>query len=147
MEMDKPKEIFLSHKSTDKTLVREIAKTLSMIGYAPWLDEDKMKAGANLERALREGFSNSCAAVFFVTPNFIDEGYLSSEIDYALAEKRSKGDRFAIITLLLSGPDGSVGTVPKMIQQYVWKQVEPIEITRTILESLPIRMDRVVWRH
>jgi len=146
LEMEKPKDIFLSHKSVDKELVREIAKTLGAIGLHPWLDEDKMKAGANLERAIREGFSNSCAAVFFVTPDFIDDGFLATEIDYALAEKRSKGDRFSIITLLIRGRSGMVGTVPQMIRQYVWKPVEPVEITRTIVESLPIRMERTVWR-
>ena len=62
--MEKNTEVFLSHKSTDKLLVREIARTLTAIGYSPWLDEDKMKAGANLERSILNGFENSCAAVF-----------------------------------------------------------------------------------
>lgn len=47
-EMLKNTEIFLSHKSVDKSLVREVAATLASIGYKPWLDEDKMKAGANV---------------------------------------------------------------------------------------------------
>jgi hypothetical protein len=146
LEMEKPKEVFLSHNSIDKQLVREVARTLSATGFAPWLDEDKMKAGANLERAIKSGFTTSCAAVFFVTPNFADDGFMATEIDYAIAEKRQKGDRFSIITLLLRGADGSFGVVPEMLRQYVWKQVEPVEVVRTIIESLPIRMDRVVWR-
>lgn len=146
LELERPKEIFLSHKSADKKLVREVAQTLNSIGFVPWLDDNKMKAGANLERSIRDGFSSSCAAVFFVTPNFIDEGYLATEIDYALAEKRAKGERFAIITLLLRGQDGMIGTVPQMISQYVWKAVEPVEIVRTIVEALPIRMERIAWR-
>ena len=146
LEMDKPKDIFLSHKSVDKQIVREAARSLSAIGFSPWLDEDKIRAGANLERALRDGFTRSCAAVFFVTSNFIDEGFLATEIDYALAEKREKGDRFAIVTLLLRGLDGNFGTPPKMINQYVWKEVEAGQVIRTIVESLPIKMDRVVWR-
>ena len=145
-ELNKPKEIFLSHKSVDKALVREAAATLEVIGFQPWLDEDKMKAGANLERAIRDGFASSCAAVFFVTPNFSDQGFLATEIDYALAEKREKGDRFAIITLLLRGSDGGFGVVPQMIKQFVWKQVDPSQITRIIVEALPVRMERVVWR-
>lgn len=146
LELERPKEIFLSHKSADKKLVREVAQTLNSIGFVPWLDDNKMKAGANLERSIRDGFSSSCAAVFFVTPNFIDEGYLATEIDYALAEKRAKGERFAIITLLIRGQDGMIGTVPQMISQYVWKAVEPVEIVRTIVEALPIRMERIAWR-
>ncbi|MDP5134637.1 toll/interleukin-1 receptor domain-containing protein [Rheinheimera baltica] len=146
IEMEKPKEIFLSHKSADKALVREIAKTLEAMGHSPWLDEDKMKAGANLERSIRDGFITSCAAVFFITPNFKDEGYLATEIDYALAEKREKGDRFSIVTLLIPDENGKFGEVPQMIRQYVWKEVNPIEIIRTIVEALPIRSANMVWK-
>ena len=146
LEMETPKEVFLSHKSIDKQLVREVARTLSATGFAPWLDEDKMKAGANLDRAIKSGFTTSCAAVFFVTPNFADDGFLATEIDYAIAEKRLKGDRFSIITLLLRGADGGFGVVPEMLRLYVWRKVEPVEVVRTIIEALPIRMDRVVWR-
>jgi hypothetical protein len=146
IEMQKPKSIFLSHKSADKALVREIASTLHSIGLAPWLDEDRMKAGASLERAILQGFHDSCAAVFFVTPNFIDDGYLASEIDYAIAQKRSKGDKFTIITLLLSGEDGSFGKVPELLNTYVWKRVQPIQILRTITEALPIQCGAPSWR-
>lgn len=146
LEMLKPKHIFLSHKSPDKSLVREIAATLRSIGLTPWLDEDNMKAGANLERALRHGFHESCAAVFFVTPRFVDDGYLASEIDYALAEKRAKGDRFSIITLLLPGDDGTFGGVPDLLRTYVWKQIQPIEVVRTVVEALPIQCGEPTWR-
>lgn len=146
LEMEKPKEIFLSHKSVDKLLIREIADTLTSIGFAPWLDEDKMNAGANLERSIRDGFTNSCAAVFFITPNFSDEGYLATEIDYALAEKREKGDRFSIITLLIPNQSGEYGEVPRMISQYVWKQVEPLQIVRTIVQALPICITGITWK-
>ncbi len=147
VEMQKSKEIFLSHKSADKPLVRIIADTLSEIGFSPWLDEDKMKAGVNLERGIRSGFEDSCAAVFFITPNFTDEGFLATEIDYALAEKRKKGERFVIITLLLEGKDGNAGVVPEMLHTFVWKQVKDIEIILTILEALPVRIENIVWRH
>jgi hypothetical protein len=146
IELQKPKNIFLSHKSPDKTLVREVASALKSVGLAPWLDEDRMKAGANLERAILQGFQDSCAAVFFVTPRFIDDGYLASEIDYALAEKRAKGDKFSIITLLIPGDDGSFGEIPALLRTYVWKHVQPIEIVRAIAEALPIQCGAPTWR-
>lgn len=146
LEMEKPKEIFLSHKTVDKPLVREVAATLTAIGFSPWLDEDKMKAGTNLERGLRQGFKDSCAAVFFVTPNFTDENYLASEVDYAIAEKRNKGDRFSIITLLLEGEDGSHGEVPILLQPYVYKRAKEVEVIRHIVEALPIRMVAPQWK-
>lgn len=146
LEMQKPKDIFLSHKSVDKNVVREISATLSAMGHTPWLDEDRMKAGANLARALKKGFDDSCAAVFFVTPNFVDEGFLADEIDYALEQKRQLGERFSIITLLLPGPDGNFGQVPHMLRRFVWKEVQTIAIVRTIVEAIPIRLGATEWR-
>ena len=98
-----PVKIFLSHKGVDKELVRDFEKTMRLLGFDPWLDEDAMSAGATLERALLKGFADSCAVVFFVTKNYVDENYLATEVNYAVAEKRKKGDRFSIITLALDG--------------------------------------------
>jgi hypothetical protein len=147
LEMQKPKEIFLSHKTADKPLVREVATTLAAIGYSTWLDEDKMKAGANLERALRKGFADSCAAVFFLTSNFKDEGYLATEIDYAISEKRARGDRFSIITLMIEDNSGATAEIPHLLQSYVWKRVKHIEIIRAIVEALPIQFENLVWKY
>jgi hypothetical protein len=74
-----PMRIFLSHKGFNKPLVREFATTLSMLGFEPWLDEDAMPAGTNLERGILKGFVDSCAAVFFVTPEFKDEDFLATQ--------------------------------------------------------------------
>ena len=89
-------KIFLSHKGTDKPRVREYKKTLEALGFDPWLDEDALTAGAGLERGILKGMKESCAAVFFVTSNFVDESFLGSELDYAISEKRAKGDLFAM---------------------------------------------------
>ena len=94
-----PRKIFLSHKSKDKHLVRDFKATLQALGLEPWLDEEAMAAGANLERSLLQGFKDSCAVVFFITPNYVDDGFLATEVDYAIKEKRAKGDKFAIIIL------------------------------------------------
>lgn len=146
MERNKPREIFLSHKSSDKYLVREVAKTLREIGLSAWIDEDKMVAGTKLERGIKCGFEDSCAAVFFITENFADQGYLETEIDYAIQEKRSKGDRFQIITLRLPKPDGTYPEVPSLLSPYVYKDVSHITIIRTILEALPIGPVKVDWK-
>jgi hypothetical protein len=94
IEEQMPKKVFLSHSRLDKPKVRTYKAALESVGIVAWLDEDAMTAGIELERGLLAGFNESCAAVFFVTPNFRDENFLATEINYALAEKRSKGDRF-----------------------------------------------------
>lgn len=133
-------KVFLSHKSIDKDLVREIKKTLEILGFDPWLDEDSMVAGVPLERSILQGFKDSCAAVFFVTPNFKDEDYLGSEVNYAIAEKRKKNKNFAIITLVLE-LDGEIGVVPELLTPYVYKSpTNELGMIQEIVKALPIKL-------
>lgn len=139
--------IFLSHKSVDKEMVREVKKTLELLGFDPWLDEDSMNAGVPLERSIQKGFQESCAAIFFVTPNFKDENYLESEVDYAIAEKRKKKDRFSIVTLVLGDKDGNRGTVPDLLTPYVYKEPEnDFQMVREIIRALPIKLGTPMYR-
>ena len=141
-----PMRIFLSHKGADKPMVREFKRALEELGFDPWLDEDAMAAGAELERAILQAFKDSCAAVFFVTPSFQDEDYLSTEVNYAIQEKRAKGERFSIVTIVFSeGP--RKGVVPDLLKQYVWKEPESqVEAFREILRAIPIKVGPVQWK-
>ena len=135
------KRIFLSHKGLDKEMVREYKEVLEELGYVPWLDDEAMPAGTRLERGLLEGMQESCAVVFFVTADFKDAGFLETEIDYALTEKRKKGDEFAVITLVLGEfeeePDVE-SVVPALLRPYVWKQpTSQFHGLREILRALP----------
>jgi len=138
-------KIFLSHKGSDKPFVRKFKDTLSLLGFSPWLDEDAMPAGTNLERGILQGFKDSCAAVFFVTPDFHDEKYLASEVDYAVQEKRNKGDKFSIITLVFE--DGAAkGKVPDLLHTYVWKEPKSeLDALQEIIRALPIHVGEVRW--
>jgi len=141
-----PMRIFLSHKGADKPLVREFKTTLELLGFSPWLDEDAMSAGSELERSILQGFADSCAAIFFVTPSYKDENFLATEVDYAIQEKRKKGDRFSIITLVFHEGDQK-GTVPELLHRYVWKQpANNLEALREILKALPIQSGDVYWK-
>ena len=140
-----PKEIrlFLSHKSVDKPLVYRYYNSLKQVGFDPWLDEPNMSAGANLERELLRGFEESCAAIFFVTENFTDENYLATEVDYAIREKRKKGNKFAIVTLRY---DKNV-SVPALLDRYIYRDVEnDLEGFRELVRALPIESGPVRWK-
>lgn len=140
-----PMKVFLSHKGADKPRVRDFKKTLEQLGFDPWLDEDAMRAGTELERGLLKGFSESCAAVFFITTNFRDEDFLATEVNYALSEKRKKGDKFAIITIVFDA--ASRANVPALLHQYVWKEpVTDLEALREIVAALPVKAGDVHWR-
>ncbi len=147
MEAASPKGIFLSHKGPNKTTVRDFKSTLEVLGYEPWLDEDAMPAGTTLERGLLQGMQSSCAVVFFITSDFKDEGYLQTEIDYAIQEKRTKQERFAIITLQFVDGDGGKAEIPGLLKPYVWKAPEtPLEALREIVRALPIGATTIEWR-
>lgn len=139
-------KIFLSHKGIDKKRVKDFKDTLELIGFEPWLDEDSMSAGVELERGIRQGFSDSCAAVFFITPNFVDEDYLASEVNYAIAEKRKKREKFSIITLVFED-NGVKGTVPVLLEPYVWKEPKTdLEAVREIIRALPLQIGNIYYR-
>lgn len=139
--------IFLSHRGSDKPLARSIANVLNVLGYQVWLDEDVLTAGEPLERGLLAGMKDSCAAVFLVSPRFVDDSYLATEIDYALQEKRDKGNRFMIITLLLEDQNGRIGTVPDLLKTYVWKTPkDQLQMMLEIVRALPVGATSITWR-
>ncbi len=140
-------KLFLSHKGADKPLVRRFFAALKTIGFDPWLDEDAMAAGTELERGILQGFRDSCAAVFFITPNFHDEGYLRTEVNYAVGEKRAKGERFSTFTIVFTDEQGRKGTVPDLLKQFVWKEpATELEALCEILRALPIVPGESRWR-
>ena len=147
MTISDAKKVFLSHKGVDRETVIDFKETLEILGYAPWLDDDAMPAGTLVERALLQGMQDSCGVVFFVTPSFKDEGFLETEVNYAIQEKRKKGAAFAIITLQFDDDDGSAGEIPELLKPYVWKKPKTkLEALREIARALPVAPVSVDWR-
>lgn len=147
MKLSEPKQIFLSHKGVDKAQVINFQQSLEAMGFAPWLDDDAMPAGTALDRGILQGMQDSCAVVFFITPSFKDEGFLESEINYAIQEKREKKDKFSIVTLQFVDATGTMGEVPALLRPYVWKKPKSdLEALREILRALPIVVGTADWR-
>lgn len=135
--------IFLSHKSTDKPIVQRFYNALKELGFEPWFDLPDMPAGTNLERGILEGFESSCAAAFFITENFRDENFLATEVDYAVAQKRKKGKKFAIITLRY--PNSF--PVPGLLTPYIYKDVQnDLEGFYELIRALPIELGPIRWK-
>lgn len=136
-------KIFLSHKSLDKPLVYRYYQALKALGFDPWLDESNMPVGSNLERELLRGFQESCAAVFFITGNFVDEKYLATEVDYAIMQKRAKGNKFSIITLRYT----DASPVPALLTPYIYKDVaNDLDGFHSLLRALPIELGTTRWK-
>lgn len=135
-------KIFLSHKGEDKHLIRDFNDTLKILGFETWLDEEAILAGANPNRIFQDGVKQSCAIVFFITENFKDERFLSEEIDFAIAEKRNRGDEFSIITLRFGD-----AIIPEILKNYIYKEPKTnLEALREILRALPIQVGPIEYR-
>lgn len=143
----KKMKVFLSHKGADKPLVRLYKETLDVLGFDVWLDEEAMPAGTTLHKGILQGFKDSCAAIFFITPNYKDEGFLETEVNYAITEKMQKGDNFSIITLVFTDSNGNIGEVPELLKTYVWKQPNSdLEAMQEIIKALPVKLGEVRYR-
>jgi TIR domain len=144
---DRPRRVFLSHRATDKDLVREFRDVLRVLKFEPWLDDDAMHAGVPLEEALLEGLKGSCAAVFFITPSFKESSYLDSEIRYALMEWRKRPKDFTIIPLVFRDNDGREGSVPPLLQQFVYKKpVSHLDALKELVLALPLDPTTPEWK-
>ena len=112
-----------------------------------WLDEDAMPAGTSLERGLLRGMQDSCGVVFFITPSFKDEGFLETEKNDAIQEKRRKRNKFAIVTLQFVDANGNAGEIPELLKSYVLKTPKTsLEALREIVRALPVMRTGVDWR-
>lgn len=145
MQINSSNKVFLSHKGVDKKKVIDFKETLKLLGYDPWIDDDAMPAGTTLERALLQGMQDSCGVVFFITPDFKDEGFLETEVNYAIQEKRKKKEKFAIIALLFQDKEGKKGEIPELLKSYVWKKPKSsLEAFREIIRALPINQNILI---
>lgn len=76
-----------------------------------------------------------------------DEGFLETEVNYAITEKMNKGDKFSIITLVFSDDKGKIGEVPELLKTYVWKQpTNDLEALQEIIKALPVKLGDVRYR-
>lgn len=137
-------KIFLSHKWADNDRVRRFHRVLKQLGFEPWLDEEDMLAGTNLQRGLLKGFEESCACVFFITENFKDEAYLATEIDYAIRQEIQRGaEQFKIVTIVF----GERVCVPDLLaSRIVYKSCEhDLDALYEIIRGLPVKVGPVSW--
>lgn len=110
--------IFVSHRGTNKNLARKLARILAEIGIDPWLDEDKMNAGDDLIAKIRSGIKNSDAAVFLVSADFIDSGWLRKEVE--IAERHQIDNRrFRLIPIRLMKAE-----VPENFEHLLWAEAD-----------------------
>lgn len=62
-------DVFLSHNSKDKSIVRPIAEELKQIGLKVWLEEWKIKIGDDIILKVEKGLAGYKFLIDFISPN------------------------------------------------------------------------------
>lgn len=62
-------DVFLSHSSKDKPVVREIARRLQADEVRVWLDEEQIKPGDSIPAKIEEGLERSRVLVLCMSAN------------------------------------------------------------------------------
>src|ERR687895_41052 len=62
-------DVFLSHSSKDKAVVRDIAERLRADGLRVWLDDWEIRAGDNIPSKIEEGLERSRVLVLCMSAN------------------------------------------------------------------------------
>jgi hypothetical protein len=76
-------QVFISYARTpaDKRLAEHIAERLRKAGIRPWLDDESMPGGQQLERALAAGIASSDHVVFLLSQSWIARSYTHFELN------------------------------------------------------------------
>ena len=84
-------DVFISHASEDKEIVRPIVESLTKAGLTVWFDEQTLKLGDSLRRKIDEGLAKSSFGIVIVSKEFLGKEWPERELDGLFArEERGK---------------------------------------------------------
>jgi WD40 repeat protein len=98
-----PFHVFLSHSSTDKPAVEELARRLEKEGIQTWLDKWHLIPGDAWQPAIEKALAESETCAVFVGPGGFGP-WQNEEMRAAIDQRvRDSGKRFRVIPVLLPG--------------------------------------------
>jgi hypothetical protein len=84
-------DLFLSHSSRDKAVVRQLAEDLSFLEVDSWLDEWELQAGDSLYDVITTAMEKSGYVAVVLGDNYADSRWARDELKQALARERRQG--------------------------------------------------------
>lgn len=125
-------DLFLSHKSEDKPVVRKIAQALRRQGYKPWLDQDDLVPGPPWQELAEEAIKTCKAGAVFVGQSGIGP-WERKELRALLSRAVEEG--LPVIPVLLPGapkkPD-----LPLFLAEHTWVDLREKGITKAGIDLL-----------
>src|ERR1700749_3755396 len=99
MEEDFKYDVFLSHSSADKPVVRAVAERLRTDGLRVWLDDWELKPGDHLSK-IEDGLEHSRVLVLFMSANAFGSDWAKLEADtFRFRDPLNKERRFIPLRL------------------------------------------------
>jgi WD40 repeat protein/uncharacterized protein YbaR (Trm112 family) len=121
-------DVFLSHNSKDKPLVRRLAERLRAEGVRVWLDEWLIQPGDDIYLTIERGLETSRTLVLCMSPNAFGSDWVGLERSTVLFRDPSNADR-RFIPLMLADCDP-----PDTLRRF--KYVDFREESDTVFEKL-----------
>jgi small GTP-binding protein len=102
-------DVFLSHSSQDKPIVRELAERLRSDGLKVWFDELEIKPGDSIFTKIEEGLEQSRVLVLFMSENSFGSDWVNLEANtFGFRDPLNKKRRFIPLRLDDSPIKGSL---------------------------------------
>lgn len=101
--MPPPKYYVIYVHEDRERFVEDLALRLRAKGVDAWFDGWEIKLGDSLRKKMSEGWNDAHGFIVVVSAKFVDEGWISEELDAAFVQKTSKKAR--ILPLILDGVD------------------------------------------
>ena len=100
MSTDFQFDVFLSHSSQDKPVVRELAARLTKDGIRVWLDEEQIKLGHSIPARIEEGLEHSRVLLLCMSANAFGSDWSQLEsYTFRFRDPLNKGRRFIPLRL------------------------------------------------
>ena len=102
-------DVFLSHSTKDKPMVRELALRLNRDGVRVWLDEEQIKPGDSIQAKIEEGLKHSRLLVLCMSASMFESEWAQMEANtFRFRDPLNKERRFIPIRLDDAPIEGSL---------------------------------------
>lgn len=103
-------DLFLSHSSLDKKMVRELCQQLDKQGYKVWLDEWNIDVGDRISKEINSGLELSQFVGVWLSKNAVRSNWVEDEWRTAYERQVSRGTKIVLPFL------GEMCTVPSQLE-------------------------------
>jgi len=107
-------DLFLSHSSRDKLVVRQLAEDLSFLQVDAWLDEWELQVGDSLHDVIAGAMEKAAYVAVIVSDNYSDSRWAREELKQALARERRQ-DQGIVLPLIFGTAE-----VPAFLEDKVY---------------------------